>query len=151
MIECPMPQDILKYKSKFIANLSIRESICGFAGIGFGFIAYFSWFSSCTANMRIFLSSLVILPFLLVGFIKLYDQPFEKVAPKMILENFVYPLKRYKEVGHPEFEKYEKTRYWQLNNESQDIEETPGNKKSRKGASVQKVNVVKSATYVGIK
>lgn len=145
MVECPMPQDILKYKNKFIANLSIRESVCGFLGIGVGLLSYFSWFSSYSQNIKMLFSSLVILPFFLVGFVKLYDQPFEKFAPQMILENFIFPLKRYKEVSHPEFEKYEKTRYW-LQSKEENSESTPGKKKSS-----QKVNIVKSATYVGIK
>lgn len=151
MVECPMPQDILKYKNKFIANLSIRESVCGFLGIGVGLLSYFSWFSSYSQNVKMLLSSLVILPFFLVGFVKLYDQPFEKFAPQMILENFIFPLKRYKEVSHPEFEKYEKTRYWLQSKEEENSESTPGKKKSSRKASSQKVNIVKSATYVGIK
>lgn len=150
MVECPMPQDILKYKNKFIANLSIRESVCGFLGIGVGLLSYFSWFSSYSQNLKMLLSSLVILPFFLVGFVKLYDQPFEKFAPQMILENFIFPLKRYKEVSHPDFEKYEKTRYW-LQSKEENSESTPGKKKTSRKASSQKVNIVKSATYVGIK
>lgn len=152
MVECPMPQDILKYKNKFVANLSIRESVCGALGVGCGLLGYFSWFSAYSQNVKMLLSSFVILPFFLIGFVKLYDQPFEKLAPQMILENFIFPLKRYKEVGHPEFEKYEKTRYWLIQKEEEDAEqeETQGKKKNKKNTS-QKVDVLKSATYIGVK
>lgn len=152
MVECPMPQDILKYKPKFIMNFSVREVCCAACGIGIGLYGYFAWFSSFSDNARMACTSLLILPFLLLGFVKLYDQPFEKIAPILVLENFIYPLKRTKEVSHPEFEKYEKTRYWMAEKEVEEDEESPSNKKKgKKKPAPKKVSVAKSSTYIGIK
>ena len=80
MVECPIPQDILKYKPKFIMSLSVRETVFGALGVGLGLLSYFSWTSEFeNQDMKMFVSFLVILPFFLIGFVKLYEQPFEKI------------------------------------------------------------------------
>ena len=173
MVECPIPQDILKYKPKFIANLSVRETVFGGLGVGLGLLSYFSWTKNIeSTDMRMLVSFLVIMPFFLIGFVKLYDQPFEKIAATLVMENFVYPLKRKKEVHFPEFEKYEKTREWLLDEDfslieggtidelaslEEDEEAGTRNGKGKKGKTKsnkktsQKVTVKKSSTYKGIK
>ncbi len=147
MIECAMPQDVLKRKSKFIANFSVREVCCAALGIGIGFLCYFSWCKDLESrDLKFLFSALVIIPFFLIGFIKVYDQPFEKLVPTLVLENFIYPLKRRKETHFPEFEKYERTRSW-LNSNDMDAVET----KNNKNKAPSKIKVVKSETYRGIK
>lgn len=157
MIECPMPKDILKYKSKFIANLSVREVSCGALGMGLGLICYFSWTSGIEAkDMKMLLSFLVAMPFFLIGFIKLYDQPFEKIVPTIVLDNFLSPAKKKKEIHYPEFEKYQKTRYWitpEVVPEEVTEEDNLGKKKKTKGkqkTKPQKIKIEKSATYKSI-
>ena len=148
MVECPMPQDILKRKSKFIANLSVREVGCAAIGVGLGALCYFSWCSGLdNGSLKRFLTVLCILPFLLVGFIKIYDQPFEKIAPNIIFDNFICPVKRRKETHFKEFEKYESTRYWIKNPE---VEETPSKGKKKK-QTPQRIVIEKSDKYKGIK
>lgn len=155
MVECPMPQDILKRKSKFIANLSVREVCCGACGVAFGLLGYFSWFKGIEAqNVRQMLSMLCILPFLLVGFVKLYDQPFEKIAPTIVFDNFICPVKRKKETHFREFEKYESTRYWIKPDPEEAEEETDDSKKAKKKKkkpTPAKITVKKSEQYIGIK
>lgn len=180
MVECPIPQDILKYKSKFIANLSVRETVFGGLGVGLGLWSYFGWTKGLESqDLKMFISFLVILPFFLIGFVKLYDQPFEKIAMTLVIENFIYPLKRKKEVHFREFEKYESTRYWihpeedvddtsnadislleemssenQTDNTDFQKEEKPQKDKKtklKKKKTPQKVTVQKSETYKGIK
>lgn len=171
MVECPIPQDILKYKPKFIASLSVRETVCGGLGVGLGLLSYFSWTKNIeSTDMRMLISFLVIMPFFLIGFVKLYDQPFEKIAVTLVMENFIYPPKRKKEVHFPEFERYEKTREWLLEEDPVSIEggvldefasleedeessarnSKKGKKKTTKKTS-QKITVKKSSTYKGIK
>lgn len=155
MVESPIPQDILKYKGKFIANLSVRETVCGGLGVGMGIFSYLSWFTGVESeDIRMLLSALVILPFFLVGFLKLYDQPFEKIALTLLMENFIFPLKRKKEVRHPEFEKFENTRYWMLEERiaAPGEEETDKRKPSKKKKKpMAKIVIQKSETYKGIK
>ena len=149
MVECSMPQDILKRKSKFIANFSAREILCASLGLVFGMVCYFSWCKNIESqDVKMLLSALVILPFLLLGFIKVYDQPFEKLAPKIFMENFIYPLKRKKETHFKEFEKYEASRSWIL---TPSEEEESNSKKKKKKKAPEKITVQKSATYRGIK
>lgn len=113
MIERPMPSDILKYKSKAILGFSAREAICG--SISIGIIAYFalSVFTDIPdASVRAFVSMLPALPTLLIGFMPIYGVPFEKIIVPLIWDNVICPVKRLKEVHHPEMEQYEKKRYW---------------------------------------
>ena len=94
-----------------------------------------------------FISAFVILPFFLIGFIKVYDQPFEKLAPRLFIENFIYPLKRKKETHFKEFEKYELSRSW-IHEETEE-EDSKGKKKKKKAS--EKIVIQKSDTYKGIK
>lgn len=160
MIESPIPQDILKYKTKFVGNLSMRESICGALGIGFGLATYFLWTKNIEQqDLRTFISALVVLPFFLIGFMKLYDQPFEKLAGVIILDNFIAPLKRKKEVHFPEWEKYEKTLSFMVKKdkavdaEAEESEDASPKKKKKKKQKPkeEKVKIIASTEYEGIK
>ena len=110
MIENPIPQDILKYKSKFIGNFSIRESVFLALGFIFGATAFFTFLSDFSTRPRIILTGLCALPFFIFGFFKILGQPLEKVLADIVLDNFLTPLKIPKEVRHPELEKFEKAR-----------------------------------------
>lgn len=154
MVECPMPQDILKRKSKFIANLSIREVCCGACGVALGLLGYFLWFRELgSQQVRQMLSMLCILPFFLIGFVKLYDQPFEKIAPTIVFDNFICPLNRKKETHFKEFEKYESTRYWLQHEKTEEIQNLDDSKtsKKKKKQTPTKIVIKKSEQYIGIK
>jgi len=113
MIEGPIPQDITKHKAKFIANFSSRQVVC-LVGAAFGGVGGYAGFLKGIENtdVRMFVSFLIALPFLLIGFVEVYEQPFEKIAPIIILENFLWPVWRKKETHFPNLEAYEKTRPW---------------------------------------
>lgn len=155
MVECPMPQDILKRKSKFIANLSVREVCCAACGLAVGLLGYFSWFSGIEeTTLRQGLTALCVIPPILIGFVKLYDQPFEKIAPTIVFDNFICPVKRKKETHFREFEKYESTHYWIKADPEEAENETDGSKKTKKKKKKPvstKVIVKKSEQYIGIK
>lgn len=113
MVERPIPQDILKYKQKAIKNLSAREVICAFIGIMcviFGYLYLFKGIE--TKDNRALLSAILGIPAFAIGFIKLYGVPLEKIIGPIILDNFINPAKRVKEIHEPELEKYEKSRAW---------------------------------------
>lgn len=95
MIEAEIPKDILRHRSKVVAGLSFRQAIWGSIGSAAGLFSYFFLFSGLGgSSLRIGLSGLIALPFFLIGFVPLYEQPFEKMAYIIIMENFVYPPKR---------------------------------------------------------
>ena len=124
MIEGPIPQDITKHKAKFIGNFSTREVVClmgaAFAGLG----AYFGLSGIESIDAKIFIGFVCSLPFLLLGFVKFYGEPFEKIAPVIFRENFLWPMWRKRDIHFPEFEAYEKSRPWlELEVEGVDSEE----------------------------
>ena len=165
MIEAFVPQDILKHKAKFIASFSAREIISitlgGIAVIitNVGIITD----SGASVDLRIFLSSFVSLPFLLVGFLKLYEQPFEKIAKNIFVENYLYPMKRKKETHHPELEKYEKTRAWMFLTEEEEQKQALARKKAaasafpfnlirnKEAAKNNKIKILPSKEFISIK
>ena len=103
MIEVPIPHDILKYKSKFIANFTARQFVFLCLGAAVGIFSYFTFFKNVPGG--IYFTALTIIPFYLVGFVTIFGQPFEKIAWNVLYDNFICPAKRYYEVHHPEYEK----------------------------------------------
>ncbi len=99
MIERPIPQDILKSESKLLFNLSARQLL--FGGIGLG-VGAFMCFGPCAkvsdTTIRAMVSFLPALPFFLIGFIKIYGQPFEKLFLPVVTDNFINPIIRKKEI-----------------------------------------------------
>lgn len=156
MVEAPIPQDILKYKTKFIGNFSVREASCLAAGgcaILFPYMSFIkNWDISLT--YKIVTASLFGIPFFAVGFITLLGQPLEKVLFSIILENFIYPMVRKKEVHHPEYEKYMNTREWMkedyIDSEENESEGTKRSKNKNKNKN-KKQKITNSSEYVGIK
>lgn len=94
MIEAEIPKDIMKHKTKFIGNFSLREAACGVVGAGLGVVSYLTIFSGLDNSLRTGLTLLVILPFFLLGFYRVYDMPLEKALPIIIMDNFIFPPKR---------------------------------------------------------
>lgn len=95
MIETEIPKNILKHKVKVVAGLSLREISCGVCGAAIGLLSYFYLFEGLgESSARIGLSGFLALPLFLIGFMQLYDQPFEKMAYIIVMENLIYPPKR---------------------------------------------------------
>lgn len=109
MIEVNVPKDILKHKTKFVANFTVRETVCLFFAAAFALFGYVYLFTGIPGKGRVYASAVLAVPFLVVGFMKLYDQPFEKMAMIIIRDNLLYPPIRKYEIRYPEYEKYRKT------------------------------------------
>ena len=123
MVERPIPQDILKYKQKAIGNFSAREVIFGGIGLTVILICSLTVFKDIASiKERAILSAIPALPLFAIGFIKLYGLPLEKILFTIILDNFINPIKRKKEVHYKEFEKREKTRKFILEIEEKNKE-----------------------------
>ncbi len=157
MVESPIPQDILKYKAKFVGNFSAREAaflLAGGAAVAFSMFSVFDGINDTTT--RIICSALPGVPFFLFGFIKPLGQPIEKIAGVLLYDNFICPQTRKKEIRHPELEKYEKSRKWMLQEiESPDENATEtanadSNKKG-KSAKAKKAQTSNKAAEIKIK
>lgn len=172
MIEAPIPQDILKYKTKFIGNFSMREMACLAAGVVAIIYPYMTFIKDWELEItyKIVIAALFGLPFFALGFVQLLGQPLEKVLIPMFMENFIYPMTRKKETHHPEFEKFVKTKEWEKDTDEEtedkeknkitDLETTEENidlnKKKNSTTKKQnnkkkKVKIERSTEFVGIK
>lgn len=101
-IEVAIPKNLFKFKTKFIGNFSAREFICGVLGVSAALVGFFVLFKTMDQGLRIGLSGVIAVPFFLVGFLKIYDQPFEKMAYVVLYDNFFLPIKRPYERHYPD-------------------------------------------------
>ena len=108
MIEVNMPQDIMKYKTKFVGNFSMRETICAGLGICAGLLGWFGLFSDFSQYPRMIFTAILVFPFLFAGFFKPLGMPAEKAIATVFVDNFLAPVRRKYEVRHPEYEKFER-------------------------------------------
>ncbi len=160
MIECPIPQDVLKYKPKMVANFSTRQLIWASVGLGVGLFSFFFLFKD-SGEAKIYLTTLMILPELCIGFLNIYGQPFEKAAPAIVEENFLRPAKRLKKVVHPEWERFKKAREWELEAlyeeidkefemTEEDIEKAKKNKPGKSKQKKKKIKIESSSQWIAI-
>lgn len=154
MIECPIPQDILKYKTKFVAGFSVRETVCLGLGGFVGLCGFFFLFKDLSQYPRIYLSAALIVPFFLFGFLKPLGQPLEKILLQIIYDNFVCPQVRKYEIRYPEYEKYTKSNLQSLENNLDSGEDTEEDFKKRKRKKTKKkkkdIKVARSKEYKAI-
>lgn len=114
MIECNMPQDILKYEAKFVGNFTMRQTIWGGIGIAMALVGFFGFFKgSQDISTKIALSAVTAIPFFAMGFVKIYGQPLEKALYVIILDNLIKPAKRPYMREYPTLKKWEKHRSFQ--------------------------------------
>lgn len=171
MIERPMPQDVMKYKAKLLGNLSGRQCLAIIGCVAVIAPSYFLFGSKVESiHIKIFISALPALPIFIIGFMPIMGLPAEKVGIPMIVDNFIAPAIRKKEIHYPEYEKWKKLNYDQLqeynkklkaelekegasleniNIEIEDEEDTKKGKKKKKKN--DKFKVTKSSEYKGIK
>ncbi len=149
MVESPMPQDILKYKAKFIANFTARQVVFVMVGVAVGIATWFMT-GGLAMNVRIVVAGIVGALFASPGFIFIFGQPIEKVLPAIITDNFLAPAVRKKETHFPELEKFERSRAWRTAEENAEAEENAANKKKKKKVPKQD-KIAKSKNYPAIK
>lgn len=107
MIGQPMPQDILKHESKFALGLSTRQCIfygigAALALVGFFYIAPIFEIKGTSAAI---LGAVLAIPFFVWGTIKPFGENPEKIMIPFIIDNFIAPSVRLKEVHDEEYEK----------------------------------------------
>ena len=148
MIECAIPQDILKYKTKFIGNFSVRETVCiGLGGMA-ALASYFTLLSGLGTQPRMYISAFIAVPFFLFGFFKPLGQPLEKILIQIVYDNFICPPIRKYEIRRPEYENYLKDKP-ALG--IVDSEELDGKSKKKKKKNSQEIKIAKSKEYKSIR
>lgn len=100
----PMPQDIFKYRAKFIEGFSARQ--CGFylTGVVVGLVIFFWGIPNSPMNIRSIACAAGCLPFFLWVSVNPYGQPLEKIIIPFIEDNVLAPPIRKKEIHFPEYE-----------------------------------------------
>ena len=146
MIEAPIPQDILKYKAKFISNFSARQAVGLGLGIGLGAFAAFGIFNNIESmQIRTFASLIFAFPPMAFGFIQPFGQPLEKIGWIMLQDNLINPPTRYKEIHYDNFEKWKKT------NDDSLLTDTKENTKNKKKSQTEKKKIEQNKEYIGRK
>lgn len=159
MIERPMPQDVLKYKAKLIGNFSARQIVCLFIAVVIVAIDYFLYGRNMSLDPKaVALLAFPAVPVLICGFMPIMGMPAEKIAVPLIVDNFIAPAVRKKEIHFPEYEKYAKMNFVEreslrlkLEQKAKGEEVVEEDNKKKKKKKPEKFKVKKSAEYKGIK
>ena len=86
-------KDTDKYEPKLIGPLSTRQTVFGVIGIAFALVGYFLTKESL-GDAAFFIGALMASPFMLCGFYKPHNLPFEKYAKAVFVSMFIAPAKR---------------------------------------------------------
>ena len=84
-----IPQDIFNKKSKLMAGMSARELVCVVGSIFIGIATYTMLPQDMEMSTKAMITALPPLPLMVFGFVKLYEQPIEKILPKIIKDNYM--------------------------------------------------------------
>lgn len=105
MIGAQMPQDILKYEAKFALGLTARKCVYYGLGVAAGLFGFFTLGASFSMNTRSIITCILCIPFFLWGTAKPFGENPEKVVIPFIIDNFLAPAVRVKEIHFSEYEK----------------------------------------------
>lgn len=96
MVKRNIPRDINQYKAKQIGPFTTRQIICLIPAAGLALGAYFG-LRNIIGDASLLVAIVLALPFLLCGFVTLYNVPFEKFALQVIRTVILAPTtRRYK-------------------------------------------------------
>lgn len=93
MIVRTIPRDISKYNVAQIGPLTTRQLVGLALGAALAVPSYFL-FRGLLGDSALLISTALALPFLLCGFYKPYDIPFEKYAKSVFVSVFLSPTKK---------------------------------------------------------
>ena len=93
-----MPKDIKNYEPKILGPLTLRQLVC--LGISLSYGIPFVLFTHGDIVVRIMVGLALMVPVLLCGWFKVYNEPFEKFIKIIVKNKFLKPVKRkYKIAG----------------------------------------------------
>lgn len=93
-LEVKIPKEITQYEAKLVGPLTTRQTVWGVLGAVAGWGAYTVSKAFISQDMALTMCLIAALPFLLVGFVKLYEMPFEKFVIGYVKTHMLSPLKR---------------------------------------------------------
>lgn len=98
MLEIEMSKDIKNFEPKIIGPFTLRQIICSLIGFSYGIPIFFILGGDIV--VRIMVTLFLMVPAFLCGFLKVYNEPFEKFIKIIIKNKFIKPAKRkYKIAG----------------------------------------------------
>lgn len=92
-LEIPIPKEITKYEAKLIGPLTGRQTFWSVLGCGAAILAK-SVVDQIAPDIAVHACVFAALPFAAMGFIKVYEMPFEKFAIGYVKTHLLSPTKR---------------------------------------------------------
>jgi len=92
MLEIEMSRDIKDFQPKVAGPFTLRQIVCLLLSLAYGVPLFFILSGDIVTRIMIALFAMV--PVLLCGWFKVYDEPFEKFIKIIIYNKFVKPVKR---------------------------------------------------------
>lgn len=93
-LEVKIPKEITQYEAKLVGPFTARQTVWGLLGVVAGWGAYTLINTFVSQDMALTMCLFAALPFLLIGFVKLYEMPFEKFVVGYVKTHMLSPLKR---------------------------------------------------------
>lgn len=94
MIEIEIPKDINKYEAKLIGPFTKREAGCFVCACVLGIPTFLFLRERVPMDLAAIVTMLIIIPFVLIGWINPYGMHFEQFARTAFVSNFIAPSKR---------------------------------------------------------
>ncbi|MGN0240219.1 MAG: PrgI family protein [Candidatus Weimeria sp.] len=92
MITVEMPQDIRKFEPKFIGQLTLRQTVC--LTIGVAVALPVALLLPVAVMYKFIVAAVIVIPFMMAGWLKPEGMNFEVYAVRMIYYNFLTPKVR---------------------------------------------------------
>lgn len=147
MIEREIVKDIKSYEPKFIGPFSLRQTVCVALGAASSFPVFFLLNRVFITEFSLLVASVVIAPFLVCGWYKPYDIPFEKFVYRYIKITLMTPSKRkYKTNNY-----YEKLYFEELKDESKPLTKSEIRKRKKEEKKIRKEIASLGSDYQEIK
>ena len=93
MFKVPMTRDIKDFSPKVISILNKRELICAAIALTYGF-PVIMYARGLELNTRMTLATILMLPVLACGWIRVYGMPLERFALLVIVNHLLTPTRR---------------------------------------------------------
>lgn len=92
-LEIKIPKEITKYEAKLIGPLTSRQTVWSVVGAVVAIVVK-NLCDVVAPDWSIYACVLAVIPFALIGFVKIYEMPFEKFAIGYIKTHVIAPQKR---------------------------------------------------------
>lgn len=132
-----IPKDIRKYEAKLIGPLTTRQAICLVPAVALAVLAYTTLDNFLSQDVCLFIVIIIVAPFLLCGWFKPYNMPFEKFLQTVFVSVVLAPVNR-KYVTKNVYEEIAKEREM-LSNKKATRSKTKSSKKSTQNTSPELV------------